>query len=495
LCSWLVFSVHFATNVVREHYPAFSLVDHFSFKVDEYQGLHPDIFVHRDGHSYVGNNVAVSVLAAIPLFLFDPVLDAVERYSRRKLDAAGGAGVADTVYRNELHPNSRHFFAEVHRRGLDLRFGAATFITTAFFMAPLAALAVVLMFGILVRGGVEAKRASWLAALFGFGTPIFFRAVSLNHNFVLMCAVFLSFAILWRRPDADAPLSVSKRALAGALAGSALAIDYSGVVPLLVLYGYLFTSRLRTASWRTSLRESLVFVAGSVPPVLFLLWSQWVMYGNPFLPGQYWMPAVAFTDKGWRGFDWPSLDLFWLNLFSPGYGLFTWGPLLLLALVPPLLFSRSDRLLRLGERRFVWIFVLASLTFSAANQYSRMQFNSGFRYLIPLVPFLFLLAADHLARLPRRWLVPISALAVLHSWVLTVFREPVGMSWRLFLREGVQLPWLRTVRASLAANGGPLASPWLPDALLLSTLLLVGSLWWYGSRVELRLNALRNDIG
>jgi hypothetical protein len=31
-------------------------------------------------------------------------------------------------------------------------------------------------------------------------------------------------------------------------------------------------------------------VAGTLPPIAFLLWSQWVMYGNPFTPGQVWMP-------------------------------------------------------------------------------------------------------------------------------------------------------------------------------------------------------------
>src|SRR5262245_48759015 len=64
LIAWILYSVHFATNVVREHYPAFSIAEHGTFRVDEYQGFHPDIFVHRDGHSVIGNQVFVSVLAA-----------------------------------------------------------------------------------------------------------------------------------------------------------------------------------------------------------------------------------------------------------------------------------------------------------------------------------------------------------------------------------------------------------------------------------------------
>ena len=44
LTCWVVFTLHFATNTVREIYPALSLGDHFSFDVTEYAGLHPDIF-------------------------------------------------------------------------------------------------------------------------------------------------------------------------------------------------------------------------------------------------------------------------------------------------------------------------------------------------------------------------------------------------------------------------------------------------------------------
>lgn len=39
----LVYSAFFTTNVVREHYPAFSLIDHGNFRVDEYLGFHSDI--------------------------------------------------------------------------------------------------------------------------------------------------------------------------------------------------------------------------------------------------------------------------------------------------------------------------------------------------------------------------------------------------------------------------------------------------------------------
>ena len=65
-CSWILFTMSFATDVVREHYPAFSLINSGTFKVDEFAEFHPDIFKHRDGHWHIGTNVTGSVFAAVP---------------------------------------------------------------------------------------------------------------------------------------------------------------------------------------------------------------------------------------------------------------------------------------------------------------------------------------------------------------------------------------------------------------------------------------------
>lgn len=44
LTVWLVYCVHFSPNVVRETYLAITLGDSFSVRVDDYLGLHPDLF-------------------------------------------------------------------------------------------------------------------------------------------------------------------------------------------------------------------------------------------------------------------------------------------------------------------------------------------------------------------------------------------------------------------------------------------------------------------
>jgi hypothetical protein len=173
LTCWIVFSLHFATNVVREHYPAFSIIEDGDFKLDAYAGWHSDIFEHRDGHHYIGNQVTASVIAAVPLLVFDPFLDYLEVVGKRRSSAAPQPSEAD--YGTE-YPMRQAFFRKVQERGLDLRLGASTVVTSVFLMAPLAALFAVLMFEIFTRRRVPESRALRLVLLFAFGTPIFYRA-------------------------------------------------------------------------------------------------------------------------------------------------------------------------------------------------------------------------------------------------------------------------------------------------------------------------------
>lgn len=494
LTAWVSFALFASTNVVREHYPAFALVRDGTFRVDEYQGLHPDIFVHKDGHSYIGNNVATAVFAAVPLFLANPALDALEAHEKGRL-AAGTAPAGN--YRVDM-PLRQKFFQEVSARGLSLRFGAATLVTTVFLVAPLSALCVLAMFRLLIRGGISIGRARWLALVFGFGTPLFFRSAHLSPNIFVMYFTFASFGLLW--PGWGGTVGTWRTAAAGLCAGLALACDYSGVVSLTCLFGYAVLSRAATDGLGRALRAAGPFVLGAVPAVGFLLYSQWAMYGDPFRPGQYWMPAVNYTDEGWRGFAAPSVETFLLNLLHPSYGLVAFGPLLVLGLWP----ARDGSILSRPERTFVVAFVALLMLFCAANQYSKMQWNTGFRYLLPLVPFLFLAACDRLASWPR-WVVAAATVpAVLHTVVLCMARDcnPIVDTWRLapdfgtwvagvatetvpasYLRlgrEGLQLPWLRVLQQTSPIDHPLLSRTWLPMAVLAAGAMFVALIWMVG---------------
>jgi hypothetical protein len=475
LAAWIVYSAHFATNVVREHYPAFAIVDHATFRVDEYQGFHSDIFVHRDGHSVIGNQVLVSVLAAAPLFVFDPALDALEAYRQRQIAARG---IENAEYRNEDRPVSAEFFRLVRERGLDLRFGAATAVTTVFFMAPLTAWFLVVFFDLLRKRGVTAAEAGGLTALLAFSTPLFFRTTGLNHNMFVLYFTFAAFLLLWQRRAPDGAVPRLHRLGAGLCCGLILATDYIGVVMLPVIYGYFLLPRWRTTAFAPAFRESLDLVVGSLPAVGFLLFSQWAMYGNPFLPGQYWMPNQnVYVNEGMRGFTGLDFELLLQNLFHPGFGLYVWGPVLALALVPTHWYASSTLVLPRTERRFVAALFLAMLLFCSINQYARLQWNSGFRYLVPLVPLLVLALADHWVRLPRPARLALGLGAGLHSWVLTVYRETATRSWELFLTEGPQLPWLRVMRMTASPDNYWLNAWWPPVVLLAVVAVIAIAVW------------------
>ena len=236
-------------------------------------------------------------------------------------------------------------------------------------------------------------------------------------------------------------------------------------------------------SW-PSFRESLVFVAGSVPPVLVLLATQQAMFGNPFLPGQYWMPAVNYTDEGFRGFSYPNPELFWRNFFDLRWGMFIYTPLLILAFLPARLAGNERRLImpRL-ERRYLWILIWATIVFNAANQYSFMQWNTGFRYMMVLLPFLTLFAADHLVRLPKWWFRGLMMLSLLNGWVVGMYREQVPFSWSELWSGGPMLPWFNVLRMT-SPEGSLVQHPWLPTALVIGCVTTAWLVWQLTARWE-----------
>ncbi len=514
LICWIVYSAFFATNVVREHYPAFALIERGDWVCDRYYGMHADLFRHTDGHVYTGNNLLGSLIAVPSLLVFDPLLDALEEHSKRELARTPSV---DATY-DTKYPLRRAMFRKVKEAGLELRFGAATAITSAFLMAPLCAALVVLMYATLLRRGVERGRAAWLALLFAFATPVFYRSAHLNHNVFLMAAAFGAFVLLWRELESPQP-KLSRRAWAGALCGMCIALDYAGVVLAGMLALYFVAERARQAGLARALRDAVAPVLAALPSIAFLLGTQWAMYGDPFTPGQFVMPDQnEYVHEGARGIALPSPEVFLKNLISPSWGLLPFAPLLAFAFLPARAATPSTLLLPRRERRWVWAYTLAFMLFCAMNVYSLLQFNTGFRYLLPVVPMLFLAASDHLARLDRRWLGALTGAVLAHALVLSMMREvsdtenelrhaasqlgvwsvqlegywtvlltqtAVPSSWMRLFDEGPQLPWL-TVLAQTRPHVSWLSGPALPSALVGATALVCWGIWRLGERAAAR---------
>jgi len=143
------------------------------------------------------------------------------------------------------------------------------------------------------------------------------------------------------------------------------------------------------------------------------------------------------------------LDLLLQTAFGMRFGLFTSAPLLLLALYIPGWF-RGTRIVGRRELLCIITFSLAFFVFCAANQYGRLQFNSGVRYIVPVTPFLFLLAAGVLLRMPTILAALVGLVTMYWSWCLAMYRDvEQGLGvFESLIRiplEGPRLPWLMTL--------------------------------------------------
>jgi hypothetical protein len=446
LTTWLVFTLHFATNTVREIYPAMSLGDHLSFDVSEYSGLHPDIFTLEGRGTFINNNPGASMIGAIPYLISKPAIDlVVDRVQRSR---AGQQAVDPPKY-DTIYPMAQEFYKAARDRGYDVKFGLAAGTTQAFASAPISALGAVVMFLALLGLTKNIRVSAILSLLYAFSTPILFRTAQLNQNVLLANFALFAFVLIMR-PAAAANKKRPFYLLSGLLCGWTVVLDYSGVVFVLALSIYVFLKWKDTEKNNRKVSGLVRFAAGVAVSISVLLAYQWICFGNPLLPAQSYMPPANFTDLGYRGFSFPRADLLFETAFGMRYGLFTSAPILLLVFAVPFWLRRSSRLMEYRETFFVVLFTVMFFIFCSANQYGRMQFNTGVRHILPVVPFLFILAANVLLRLPKLFAVPFAIVATYWSWCLAMYRDVEQGSGILeavkhITLEGFQLPWLTTL--------------------------------------------------
>jgi hypothetical protein len=456
----LVYSLHFAPNVVRETYLAVSIAERFSIRVDPFLGLHPDLFEVPGRGAYINNNPGASMIAAIP---YAAVLPALELLYRLKPSLV--APKPPAAY-DDPRPNRTRFMNEMRARGLDVRLALAAAAIHLGLNIPLGVAAALMLFGFLCARLGDERRAAWLALLFAFGTPIFFRSAFLNQNLLLAyCTLAAYFCLTWEPPSRrdDWHPSVRRIFAAGLALGVGLLCDYSAL-PLVAVFGvWVLVVRARDGGWLEAGRAAAWFAAGTVGPVAVLLGYQQAAFGNPWLPAQSYMPSTLLSIYGWRGVQLPSPDLLWRNLVDPGYGLFAFCPMLVAALWAPRYRSGPGGL----KPREAWLVFGASAAlyvFSSSIAYAALQWNTGVRYLVPAAPLLFIAVVPVLLNAPR-WIVwSLVVPTVTISWAVAMARENVVLSLLRVFTLGFELPWhtvlQKTAEAylpALARGGSPLA--------------------------------------
>ena len=454
---WMVYTVFWTPYIVREHFPALTLLESGTLNVERYLAWTDDIFPGPHGGAYINNNPGASITGALPLIPLRPVLMRIDDWNQRRPRAIPNDQEGELLGRAMVEGKEYYLLL-------------VAFLTVALVMAPATAGMAAYFCARLIQSGVPAASSTAAALLYSLATPVFYRAAHLNHNLLVADAGFMALLVLWvpaqrmeetvsgrRRglPNLK-PLSTERALAAGLLAGYALFCDYSGVVVAAVTILYVWlrtgdcpqTNRLRVVS--ASIAGVLVFVAA------LAAYQQWA-FGSLFRPSQHFMTPTAPTSQGYRGFDWPSLSLVWANFFDPRFGLFAYCPALLLGLAAPFV-KRGPYRLPVRESGVLLLYFSLFVLFCAANQYSWLQPLTGFRYLTPVVPAITILTLQVARTLPSsaRRLIAVASLA--QSFVMAAgHQNTLWGSARSLLERNFQLPWM----VRLGHVGEPL-SWWCP---------------------------------
>ncbi|HEX4932062.1 MAG TPA: hypothetical protein VFV33_02715, partial [Gemmatimonadaceae bacterium] len=302
---------------------------------------------------------------------------------------------------------------------------------------------------LLVGMGMRERHAMWLAFAYAFCTPILFRTAFLNQNLAIGILALLGFAVLWDplRSAATRWGWNARLLVAGLMGGMCFLNDYSGALATGLLGLYALWIAWDRDGFASVIPTGMMYTLGALGPILLLWYYQWAAFGNFILPPQNWMAPVTWIEVGYKGVGGPQPDLLWMLVAEPRYGLFTSAPLLLLALLWPLYHARGATLVPRREAIVCAAMTLAFLVFFSAVQYTRLQWVTGIRYVMPVIPFLFLLTADVLRLVPRA----VAAVALLAGlavdWALAMTRSQDGVLVAIeqVLRNGPALPVVTTL--------------------------------------------------
>ncbi len=277
--------------------------------------------------------------------------------------------------------------------------------------------------------------AAW--ALFA-GTPVStYFTVFFSHS--VSASLLFAFFLLVRRTVA---CSTKNNLFITAFLGACTFLnEYQTILPLVILSAFLFFSL-------SEKRSFLFFIAGILPLALLFILYNLTAFGTPITFGVVHEEYEEFRAMHQRGLfgiglpnGWHLLDL----LFSLKMGVFTLSPFLLFAIVGAYRRWRTAR----GETASLLVLIASYFLMisSLANPHGGWAF--GARYLVPVIPFVALLAAYGMYDLFEKhalWRIVAAALVIVASVIFTaangmrplieeIFRNPLSNYYLMALRE------------------------------------------------------------
>ena len=151
----------------------------------------------------------------------------------------------------------------------------------------------------------DERQATWLALLYAFGTPIFFRSAYLNQNAIIAHCVLWAYVLAVGLAPTRVGESTPPWRLwgAGGLLGLAVLCDYSSVPILFVFGAWVAVVAATSQGPKRALHAPGWFVLGAAGPIAVLLAYQWD--GKP-LPLEHGGPVRLLVPKryAWKSAKW-----------------------------------------------------------------------------------------------------------------------------------------------------------------------------------------------
>ena len=247
-----------------------------------------------------------------------------------------------------------------------------------------------------------ARAAALAIGLYALATPAAAYAHLLYGHQLAACLLWAGLLLLLRARQQERP---GLAALGGALAGSAVLVEYTAAFAGLAAAG-LVLGLLRARAWATAGAA----IAGAAAPAGLLLAYHAAVFGGPLKTGYHHSATAEFAEKhgqGLLGLVGPSWRAIESHVLSPASGLFGWAPLWPLAIWALWRLARGtwDKGHVLQAR--VELTAFAAVLLACVSLNFEGGWRVGPRYLVVVLPALALgwaaVAARALAGPPRGW--------------------------------------------------------------------------------------------
>ncbi len=317
-----------------------------------------------------------------------------------------------------------------------------------------------------------------LALLYAFSTNVFFYATGyFHHNLSATLGIAAFYLLLAARQKADRP-SLRRAAFgAGVLSGSAFLIEYPTILTGAWLGVWLF--------WAISKRSSGYYLLGFVPPLLILALNNWLAFDNPFTTSyRYLAINNRFHTSGLFGLTYPRMESLVGLVVGDKSGLFIFAPLAVIGIL-----GIACQILKRKNEQTVALLcgaiVASYLAFYAS--YSVWDGGSVFgpRFLIPLLPFVFLGVAFATEFVPK-WVIGAAAvIGIVFNWLGAQYgyTESVWNHFTTLFSQGPTLPVFGAILSHSTSRTSPLyifaGSFHGIITLAVSLFLVLFIVWWW----------------